>query len=49
MRLLTRVNTMEIVKIRGKSQALNCAVNILVDVLRGVGHGPIAENIEAAF
>ena len=40
---------MEVVKIRGKAKALNCAVNIFVNVLRRVSHGPVAENIEAAF
>lgn len=49
LRVLTRINTVKIVKIWRKAQPFDSALNILGDVYAGVGHTAVGKDVEAAL
>lgn len=48
-RILTRVDSVQVVKIRSKSKPFNGTLDVLLYVFGRVGHASISEAVEAAF
>lgn len=45
----TRVNAMEVVKVRGETESLDCSLDVSLDVRCRVGDTSIAKNVKPAL